>query len=391
MYAAGLRSGTQVVAYQIPVFRPFSVVDGTAGTHGRAAAGTAGDAAEDAVAERGICPVRLGVLAHKVSGHVELLLRHQRLMGVLREYPFLLRYLDLLLGLHADLAALAQQRVSQIDPIAKNAFHGGIVPHVGHPLCAALGEVVTAFHAVLQRRHDARLVEPYGDAAAGLAGGRHIKDRLDHRRGVLVRHKLVGGALRLPVAVGRAGHILAVVALGVQRLLDLTGRIPQIDVVHGKLKRCHQVISLGVKIAAGGQIMDAVFRKIALRIVAGFRHITAQTRQVFGDDHIDLAGFQMLQHGAEAGALEVAAGIAVIGKLLHQNNTVFFAVFPHNGTLVGNTGRFAVLPFLIGKAVVGVCKLDVVPHCSSFPEPLIYGSIIPCGCPAGQNLRPVFQ
>ena len=279
----------------------------------------------------------------------------------------------------------------QVNPIVKDALYGGVVPQVGHPLCAAFGEVVAALHTVLQRRHDTRLVEPYGDAAAGLAGGSHIKDHLDHRCGVLVRHKLVGGALCLAVAVGRAGHIFAVVALGVQRLLDLTGRIPQIDVVHSKLERCHQVIFLGIKVAAGCQIADAVFGEIALRIVAGFRHITAQPGQVFGNDHVDLAGFQMLQHGAEAGALEVASGIAIIGKFLHQNDAVFFAVFPHNGTLVGNTGRFTVLPLLIGKAVVGVCKLNMVPHVSSFPEPLIYGSIIPCGYPAGQNLRTVFR
>ena len=391
MQAAGLRSGTQVVAHQIPVFRPFSVVDGSAGAHGRAAAGTVGDAAEDTVAERGVCPVRLGVLAHEVGGQIEFLLRHQRLVGVLREHPFLLRYFNLLLGFHADLATLAQQRVSQVDPIAKDALYSGVIPQVGHPLCAAFGEVVTALHAILQRRHDTRLVKPYGDTAAGLAGSGHVKNHLDHRRGVLVRHKLVGGTLRFPVAVGWAGHIFAVVAFGVQRLLDLTGRIPQIDIVHGELKRCHQVIFLRVKIAAGCQITDAVFRKIALRIMAGFRHVTAQPGQVFGDDHVDLTGFQMLQHGAETGALEVAAGIAIIGKFFHQNDTVFFAVFPHNGTLVGNTGRFAVLPLLIGKAVIGVCKLNVVPHVSSFPEPLIYGSIIPCGYPAGQNLRTVFR
>ena len=347
MQAALLRSGAQVVARQIPVFRPFSVVDGAAGTHGRTAAGTVSDAAEDAVAERRIQAVRLGILAQEVGGLIELLLRYKRLVGVLREYPFLFRHFDLLFGLHADLAALAQQRVSQIDPIAQDALYGGVVPQVGHALCAALSKIVAALHAILQRRHDARFVESQGDASAGLTGSGHVKDHLDHRRGVLIRYKLIGGALCLAVAVGRAGHIFAVVALGVQRLLDLAGRIPQVDVVHGKLERCHQVIFLGIKVAAGCQITDTVFGKIALRIVAGLCHVTAQPGQIFCDDCIDLAGFQMLQHGAEARALEVAAGITVIGKLLYQNDAVLFAVFPHNGTLVGNAGRFAILPFLI--------------------------------------------
>ena len=326
-----------------------------------------------------------------MGGLIELLLRYKRLVGVLREYPFLLRHFDLFFGLHADLAALAQQCVTQVDPVTQDALYGGIVPQVGHPLCAALSKIVAALHAILQRRHDARFVESQGNAAAGLTGSGHVKDHLDHRRGVLVRHKLIGGTLRLAVSVRRAGHIFTVVALGVQRLLDLAGRIPQVDIVHGELKRCHQVIFLGIKVAAGRQITDAVFGKIALRIVAGFRHVTAQPGQIFGDDHVDLAGFQMLQHSAEARALEVAAGITVIGKLLYQNDAVLFAVFPHNGTLVGNAGRFAILPFLIGKAVIGICKLNVVPHVSSFPEPLIYGSIIPCGSPAGQSLQSSFR
>ena len=67
--------------------------------------------------------------------------------------------------------------------------------------------------------------------------GRQVEDHFHHRAGVLVRHKLVRGTLRLAVAVGRAGHILAVVALGVQRLFGLAGSVPQVDIVHGKLKR----------------------------------------------------------------------------------------------------------------------------------------------------------
>ena len=67
--------------------------------------------------------------------------------------------------------------------------------------------------------------------------GRQVKDHFHYRGGVLVRHKLVRGALRLAVAVGRAGHILAIVALGVQHMFDLAGGVPQVDIVHGKLKR----------------------------------------------------------------------------------------------------------------------------------------------------------
>ena len=89
------------------------------------------------------------------------------------------------------------------------------------------------------------------------------------------------------------------------------------DVLHGKLERCHQVIILGIEVTAGCQIADAVFRKIAFCVVAGFRHVTSQAGQVFGNDRVDLTGFQMFQHGTKTGAFKVAAGVAVVGKFLH--------------------------------------------------------------------------
>ena len=290
-----------------------------------------------------------------MGGQVELLLGHQRLVGILGKHPFLLWHDDLFLGFHADLAALTQQGMAQVDAVAQDALDRGVVPLIGSPLGTPLGKVVTALHAVLQRRHNACLVEPDSNTATGLTRGGQVENLFHHWGGVLVRHKLVGGALRLPVAVGRAGHILAIVALGVQRLLDLAGGVPQVDIVHGKLKRCHQIIFLGVKVAAGCQIADAVFRKIALSVMTGFRHITAQAGQILGDNHVGLAGSQVFQHSLEAGPLKVPAGKAVVHELLHQDDAMPFAVLPDNSTLVGNAGGFAILPFFIGKAVVGVC------------------------------------
>ena len=53
--------------------------------------------------------------------------------------------------------------------------------------------------------------------------------------------------------------------------------------------------------------------------------------------------------------IKVPAGKAIVHELLHQDDAMLFAVLPDNSTLVGNAGRFAILPFFIGKAVVGVC------------------------------------
>ena len=88
--------------------------------------------------------------------------------------------------------------------------------------------------------------------------------------------------------------------------------------------------------------------------MAGFRHVTAQAGQVLGDDHVGLAGFEVLQHSLEAGPLKVAAGKSVVHELLHQDDAILFAVLPDDGALVGNTGRLAVLPFFVGKAIVSI-------------------------------------
>ena len=157
----------------------------------------------------------------------------------------------------------------------------------------------------------------------------------------------------LAVAVGRAGAVLAALPLASQHVLDLAGAVPEIDLVHGEQKWGHDVVVLRVEVVRDGDILDAVFWKELLGVVAGLPHIAAQPGQILGDDQVGLALLQLLQHLLEAGAVEVAAGVAIVYKFPDKSNAVLLAVVLHNHALVGDTGRFPALSLLVGQPQVG--------------------------------------
>ena len=167
--------------------------------------------------------------------------------------------------------------------------------------------------------------------------GRQRENPLYDRRGVFIRDKLVSSAFGLAVAIRRARGVLSLFALHVKRLLDLARGITQVNIVHSKLERCHQIIAHRVKIVARCQIVDTMLREKAFRVVAGFGHITAQTGQVFGNDRVRFSCRQVIEHCLKARAFKVAARISVIHELTHDDDALFFTVVPDNLALVGDT------------------------------------------------------
>ena len=121
----------------------------------------------------------------------------------------------------------------------------------------------------------------------------------------------------LAVAVGRAGAVLAALPLASQHILHLPGSVSEVDLIHGKEERGHNVVVLRVEVVRDGEELDAVLREKLLGVVAGLPHIAAQPGQVFGNNHIDLPLFQHTQHFLEAGTVKIAAGPAVVYKLPH--------------------------------------------------------------------------
>ena len=70
----------------------------------------------------------------------------------------------------------------------------------------------------------------------------------------------------------------------------------------------------------------------------------------------------MIQHSLKAGALKIAAGIAIVYKFFYNNNIVLFAIVSYNSPLICDTLRLIpVLLFFVRQAAVNVSELDVVP------------------------------
>ena len=163
MLTAISRPARQVVANKIPILRAFTLIDRSAGAHRRAAMSAVRDPAENTVAERRVRRVRLCILSEKMFRTVKLLLRDQRLMGIFRKAPVLLRNRELLFGFHIDLAGLSKYGMPQIDTVSQDALDRGVIPVIrgsGRPL---RGEVIPAFNTILQRRNDALLIQLIGD------------------------------------------------------------------------------------------------------------------------------------------------------------------------------------------------------------------------------------
>ena len=115
---------------------------------------------------------------------------------------------------------------------------------------------------------------------------------------------------------------------------------------------------LCIEVVRNGDILDAVLREELLVVVAGLPHIAAQPGQVLGDNQIGPALLQLLQHLLETGAVEVAAGVAVVHKFPDEGDIVLLAVVLHDHALIGDTGRFPALGLLVGQPQVGEAQCE---------------------------------
>ena len=61
-----------------------------------------------------------------------------------------------------------------------------------------------------------------------------------------------------------------------------------------------------------GNVPHPVFGEVPLHVVAGHDIITPQTREVFGDDHIDLLRLNVSGHPPETGAVKIRAAPAIV-------------------------------------------------------------------------------
>ena len=192
--------------------------------------------------------------------------------------------------------------------------------HIGDPLTAPQAGVGAGFcHRQIGiggRSGHPLLVEEGGDVPAAHAGEGQGEDP-PHDRG----HFLINDNLVFLCWV----HLIAIHWLSADKLslpllipldaLDLLGDVLGVHIVHDGTKWGDVVggrVHAGVDAVQQGNVPHPVFGEVPLHVVAGHDIITPQTREVFGDDHIDLLRLNVGDHPLETGTVKACAAPAVI-------------------------------------------------------------------------------
>ena len=121
---------------------------------------------------------------------------------------------------------------------------------------------------------------------------------------------------------------------------DLLGDVLRIHIVHDGTEWSDVVgrgVHAGVNAVQQGDIPHPMFRKVPFHIVTGHDVITAQTRKVLGDDHIDLFGFNVADHPLEAGTVKAGTTPSIIHISIKDGQPVLLNKLPQQRFLVLNT------------------------------------------------------
>ena len=97
--------------------------------------------------------------------------------------------------------------------------------------------------------------------------------------------------------------------------LDLLGNILGIHVVHDSTERGNVIgrrLHASVDAVQQRNVAHSLFREVTLHIMAGHNIVTPQTGKVFGNDHVDLLGFNVSNHALEVRAVKTSTAPTVI-------------------------------------------------------------------------------
>ena len=117
------------------------------------------------------------------------------------------------------------------------------------------------------------------------------------------------------------------------------------DVLHNIEERSEIVILRLVAVHAviDGDKTDLLLREKYLGIEADLQIISAESAHILDDDRTDLSGIYFGKHSLKSGTVEVAPGIAVIGKMLDVREAAFTGELAEILLLVQYRVRFALL------------------------------------------------
>ena len=144
------------------------------------------------------------------------------------------------------------------------------------------------------------------------------------------------------VAVGRKGrNVSAIPHFGGKSRADLLGCIPRIHLIDDVFEGGNvRIRAVGIVAVIDGDVAHALGGKIDLRILPCCNVVASQAGKVFGDDQIDLFGFDVPDHPLEIRAVKIRAAPAVVYIFAKYSIAVFRRIASKHFALCDDTCAF---------------------------------------------------
>ena len=124
--------------------------------------------------------------------------------------------------------------------------------------------------------------------------------------------------------------------------LDLTRDILCVHIVHDVLKGGDVIVAaLGIDAIVNGDIADAHPAKVNVREVAGHDVIAAKTTEIFGDDQVDQAGFDVINQTKKIRPIIGKTRKAIVDIVVNDGQLVFLTKTGEHDALRLNAAALA--------------------------------------------------
>ena len=125
--------------------------------------------------------------------------------------------------------------------------------------------------------------------------------------------------------------------------LDLLGDVLGVHVVHDGSEWSDVIgagLHAGINTIQQRDVPHSLFGEVSLHIMASHDIVAPQTGQVFGNDHVDLLGFDITNHPLEVRSVKASTAPAVIDIGVIDGQTVLFYKIIQEGFLIGYAFRW---------------------------------------------------
>ena len=163
-------------------------------------------------------------------------------------------------------------------------------------------------------------------------------------RGLAIPQGSIGAAVQSRLCPGPYGRT------------DFAGIVPAVKLVHDVFQRRYVVILVGgVYAVIDRDIADILHRKVNFCKMPHLQMVAAQPGQILGDDHINFARFDVVQHTVKIWTVEIKAAPSVVHIHLHHQKIMLFGVLGQHGLLRPDTLAVPLGHIVFRQAAVEGC------------------------------------